>query len=68
MDSSRGRDVDLDVSLHTTKANTDSRFLEEPLDKLQLHISRDLSLGEMEAEVEGRGGLGLGGSDTRENC
>ena len=66
MDSSRGRNVNLDVGLHTTETNADARLLEEVLDEVDSGVTLDLSLGKVETELDGSAVGGSGGGDTVE--
>jgi hypothetical protein len=66
VDSSRGRDVDLDVGLDSTKTNADARLLEETLDELKGSITLDLSLGEVKTKLDSRARSRGGGGDTLE--
>jgi hypothetical protein len=66
VDSSWGRNVDLNVSLDSTETNADARLLEETLDELKGSITLDLSLGEVKAKLDSRARSGGRGSDTLE--
>ncbi|KAI6774465.1 hypothetical protein HG531_001314 [Fusarium graminearum] len=66
LDSSRGRNVNLDVSLDSTKTDADARLLEETLDKLKGSITLDLSLGKVNAKLDGSARSGSRGGDTLE--
>jgi hypothetical protein len=66
VDGGGGRDVNLDVGLDTAETNADARLLEEVLDELELGVTRDLSLGEVEAEMHGSRSAGSRSCDTLE--
>lgn len=66
VNGSGSRNVKLDVSLNSTKTNTDTGLLKEVLHKLKSSITLDLSIGKVKTKLNGGSSTRSRSSDTVE--